>query len=454
MSMNKRDLTDFYEKDVPAYASYDNLRKIANVCDGLKISQRKLVWSAYKRCFNEFLKTESFANYAAVDQAYVHGAGNLVAVINGLVAPFVGANNYPLLVGNTGGFGNRIIPRAAAGRYTRCKMSDICKVLFKQIDNEILDKQYFEAQWIEPRYLVPIFPVLFLNGSEGLSTGFSQSIYPRNPVEVIEYIKKKLAGTAKPRMQLLPWFKGHLGKVVKNEDTGVVESFGVITKNNMTSYTITEIPIGIEYQKYITILDKLCDNGTIQDYTDKCDPKTDKILFEIKTSREFTRKHEAERKLLEAFKLVKGLPEVLTCITESNKVKEYSCIQDILDDFIEIRLKYYNLRKQHILDVIQRNLDMLQSKWLFCEGIIKKTIHVANVKKDDIIKQLEKVKGIKQIDGSYDYLLHIPIYQVTKEKIEELKKQIEDLKAEQKKTEATSINDMWLADLAEFKKAL
>lgn len=241
---------------------------------------------------------------------------------------------------------------------------------------------------------------------------------------------------------------------MKNEDTGVVESFGVITKNNMTSYTITEIPIGIEYQKYITILDKLCDNGTIQDYTDKCDPKTDKILFEIKTSREFTRKHETERKLLEAFKLVKGLPEVLTCITESNKVKEYSCIQDILDDFIEIRLKYYNLRKQHILDVIQRNLDMLQSKWLFCEGIIKKTIHIANVKKDDIIKQLEKVKGIKQIDGSYDYLLRIPIYQVTKEKIEELKKQIEDLKAEQKKTEATSINDMWLADLAEFKKAL
>ena len=51
-------------------------------------------------------------------------------------------------------------------------------------------------------------------------------------------------------------------------------------------------------------------------------------------------------------------------------------------------------------------------------------------------------------------MLRIPIYQVTKEKIEELKKQIEDLKAEQKKTEATSINDMWLADLAEFKKAL
>lgn len=454
MSMNKRDITDFYEKDVPAYASYDNLRKIANVCDGLKISQRKLIWSAYKRCFNEFLKTESFANYAAVDQAYVHGANNLIDVINGLVAPYVGANNYPLLVGNSGGFGNRIIPRAAAGRYTRCKMSDVCKALFKQIDNEILDKQYFEAQWIEPKHLMPIFPVLFLNGSEGLSIGFSQCILPRNPVEVIEYIKKKLAGTAKPRMQLLPWFKGHLGKVEKNAETGVVESYGVIVRNNMTSYTITEIPIGIEYKKYITILDKLCDNGTIQDYSDKCDPKTNTILFEIKTSREFTRKHDDERKLLEVFKLVKSLPEVLTCITEENRVKEYSCIQDILDDFITVRLKYYNIRKQHILDVIKRNLDILQSKWLFCEGIIKKTILVANVKKDDIVKQLQKIKDIKQIDGNYDYLLRIPIYQVTKEKIEELKKQIENQKVELKKVEATSINDMWLEDLAELKKSL
>ena len=452
--MNKRDLTDFYEKDVPAYASYDNLRKLANVCDGLKISQRKLVWAAYKHCYKDFMKTESFANYAAVDQAYVHGAGNLVEVINGLVAPYVGGNNYPLFTGNSGGFGNRITPRAAAGRYTRCKMSDICKAVFKEVDNEILDRQYFEAQWIEPKHLIPIFPVLFLNGSEGLSTGFSQSIFPRNPLEVIEYIKKKLAGTAKPRMQLLPWFKGHLGKVEKNAETGIDESFGVIERHNMTSYTISELPIGIEYQKYITYLDKLCDNGTIQDYDDDCDPKTNTICFKVKTSRDFTRKHEDERKLLEAFKLVRSLSEVLTCVTENNRVKEYSCIQDILDDFITVRLRYYDIRKKHILEVIQKNLEMLQSKWLFCDGIIKKNIKVANVKKDDIIKQLEKVLAIKKIDGDYMYLLRIPIYQVTKEKIEELKKQIDEQKAEYKKVQATSINDMWLADLAELKKSL
>ena len=57
----------------------------------------------------------------------------------------------------------------------------------------------------------------------------------------IGYIKKKINGTENPRMKLLPWFKGHLGKVEYNKELNRNESFGVITKNNMTSYTITDM---------------------------------------------------------------------------------------------------------------------------------------------------------------------------------------------------------------------
>lgn len=152
-----------------------------------------------------------------------------------------------MLTGNSGGFGCRISPRASAARYTRIRLSEISKKLFLTVDNNVLEKQYFEGQYIEPKFLVPIFPLMFLNGSHGLSTGFSQDIYQRNPIEVIEYIKKKLAGIEHPRMQLLPWFRGHLGNVAYNKELDRNESFGVITKNNMTSYTVTELPVGIEY---------------------------------------------------------------------------------------------------------------------------------------------------------------------------------------------------------------
>ena len=451
--MNKRNITDFYEKDVPAFASYDNLRKI-NGIDGLKLSQRKIIWTAFKRCRTDWLKTDTMCAQTQIDTNYIHGAANLEVVIDNMAANYIGSNNYALLTGNSGGFGCRISPRPSAGRYTRIKLSEISKKLFLPIDNEIIEKQFFEGQYIEPKFLIPIFPILFLNGSSGMSTGFSNQIYPRNPVEVIEYIKKRLSGTMNPRMELLPWFKGHTGKVEYNKDVERNESFGVYVKNNMNSYTITELPIGMEYQKYIETLDKLVENGTIQDYDDKCDPKTDKILFEIKTTREFTRKHDSERSVYEALKLVKSLPETLCCIDENNRVKEFSSVKEILDAFIDIRLKYYKTRKEYILKTLKADIEKLLSKYLFVEGIVKKTIIVSNRKKTDVEMQLNKIDRIIRIDGSYDYLLALPIHQLTSEKLNELKKQIQDKKDLFKAMKETAVETMWTNDLHEFKKAL
>lgn len=451
--MDKRTLTEYYENDVPAYASYDNCRKICGV-DGLKLSQRKIIYAAFKRCYSSWLKTDTMCAQTQIDTNYIHGAANLEGVIDGLVANYVGANNYALLIGNSGGFGCRIRPVPSAGRYTRVQLSDISKKLFLESDSEILDEQVFEGQVIEPKFFMPVFPVMFLNGASGMSTGFSNEILPRNPSEVIEYIKKKLAGTEKPRMQLLPWFRGHKGRVEFNKELGRNESFGVITKNNMTSYTITELPIGVEYQKYVEFLEKLCDNGTIVDYDDKCNPKNDSILFELKTTREFTKRHADERKLHEVLHLVKSLPEVLCCIDESNRVKEFSSIQEILDMFIDLRLKFYDKRKKHIIEKMKQKITELVSKYTFVAGIVKKTIIVSNKKKDDIVKQLEKIDKIIKIDGSYDYLLRMAIHSLTAEKLAELKQQILDTKAELDKVKATSIQDMWISDLHELKKAL
>ena len=451
--MDKRTLTEYYENDVPAYANYDNIRKL-NGIDGLKLSQRKVVYAAFKRCYNSWLKTDTMCAQTQIDTNYIHGAANLEVVIDNMVANYVGANNYPLLIGNSGGFGCRISPRPSAGRYTRIHLADIAKKLFLEIDNEILEKQVFEGDEIEPKFFVPIFPVMFLNGASGMSTGFSNEILPRNPAEVIEYIKKKIAGTERPRMQLLPWFKGHLGKVEFNKELNRNESFGVVTRNNTTSYTITELPIGTEYQKYVEFLDKLCDNGIIVDYDDKCDPKTDKILFNIKTTREFTKKHTDERKLYDAFHLIKSLPEVLCCIDENNRVKEFNSIQDILDMFINIRLKFYDKRKKYILESLKSKISELVSKYTFVLGIVKKTIVVSNKKKDDIIKQIDPIDKIIKIDGSYDYLRRMPIHSLTTEKLAELKQQIIDTKAEFDKVKATTIQDMWLGDLHELKKVL
>ena len=208
----------------------------------------------------------------------------------------------------------------------------------------------------------------------------------------------------------------------------------------------------MEYDKYIEHLDKLCDDKVIVDYDDKCDTKKDNILFEIKTTREFTKKHEDVESLNKVFKLVKSLPENFTCIDENSRAKQFETVQDVLDNFIDIRLKFYQKRKDYLLKTMVDKLTQLASKYYFVKGVVEDKIVVNKRKKDNIVAQLEKFEKIKKINGTYDYLLAMSISSLGFEKMEELKKLIEDGKDEYKKTKETTIQDMWLADLKELQK--
>lgn len=450
----KRSVTSYFKEDKPVWACYDATRKLPSYIDGLKNSQRKLVWVAFNKISHEFMKTETYCNIVSLDTAYIHGSGNLCSVCASLVQNFIGACSYPYFLGNDGGWGSRLITRESAPRYTKVKIADITKKLFNPTDNEIYERQYFEGQYIEPKYLVPIFPTILLNNSNGITAGFAENIYARNPDEVISYIRKKLNGTERPRMELAPWFNGYKGEIRFNKELNVYESVGHIEQNNMTSYTITEIPIETSYQKYIETLDSLIENGTIQDYEDRCNPRTNDLLFEIKTTRDFTRKHGDLESLYKVLKLVKSLPEQYNCIDENGCVKEFNNVFEILDSYMKIRLKLYDKRKTWLLDSLKSKLVMLSSKYLFIEAIVNNKLVVNKKKKDEIVAQLEKLEKIKKVNDSYDYLLALPIHSLTKEKMEELKKQIEDGKDEYKKIKETAIETMWLDDLAELRKAL
>lgn len=449
---NDYSISKFFMEDLPSYAAYDGTRKIAQVWDGLKISMRKIIFTLQNKYPKEFVKTETLANVCAAYTNYLHGAANLGGVCDTMAQSFVGANNYPLITGNSGGFGTRIRPVCSANRYTRVSLSEITKHLFIDTDNKIIEPQFFEGDYIEPKYFMPVFPVLFLNGSTGMSTAYAHNIFPRDPHEVISYIKKKLAGTERPRMELAPWFKGFNGTVRKNEETGFYECVGVIERNNMTSYMIKEIPIGMEYSKYIEVLDKLCEDKVIVDYDDKCDTKKDNILFEVKTTREFTRKYEDIESLNKVFKLVKSLPENFTCIDENSRAKQFDAVQDILDNFISIRLKFYQKRKDYLLKTMIDKLTQLASKYYFIKGVVDGQIVVSKRKKENIIAQLEKFEKIKKVNGTYDYLLALSISKLTIEEMDALKEEIVQLKTKYSETKNNTIENMWLSDLKELQR--
>lgn len=452
--MQDKLVSTFYKEDVPAFASGDNIRKIASYIDGLKLSARKLVYTMLEKYPNSNTKTKTaqFANVAAAFTNYNQGENNLGGVSNTLAQDFCGTNNYPLFIGR-GNFGNRLDDSCAATRYTFLSASKMLKALFNHYDNIIVGNQIYEGDKIEPLYYMPVISTLFLNGSNGLSTGFRQVILPRNINDIIEYITKRLNGIEKPRTKLIPWWKDFKGSCRYNSD-GNLEILGCVERINTTTYNITELPISVQYSKYCEFLDRLEENGTIQNWKDLCDPKTNSILFEIKTTRDFSRKHQDVESLLKVFHLIKPFTEHYNCIDEQNRVKEFNSIQEILDSFIDIRLKFYQKRKDYIIESIKNNLIMLASKYHFIKGIVDESIIVNKRKKDNIEAQLDKNDKIHRIDGNYNYLLSMPIHSLTQEKMEELKKLIDEKKAEYKDIKETSIQTMWLNDLHELKKCL
>ena len=444
-------VSEFYQTEAINYASYDNLRKLAGMVDGLKMSQRKLLHTMRQKFSKEYVKTETFANICTAMTQYLHGSQNLVGVASGMAQSFIGSNNFPLFKGNSGGFGTRINPTFAAGRYTRMTLSEIAELLFDKKDDPVLEEQIFEGDVIEPRTFVPVFPVIFLNGSNGMSTGFSETIFPRNPKDVISYIKAKLDGKDTSKIKLAPWFKGFKGNIVIGK-SGVYEIQGVITKNNSTSYTISEIPIGFEYAKYVEFLDKLCDDGVIVDYDDNCDTKTDDIMFAIKTSREFTRNHPDQESLIKEFKLSKTLPENLCFIDTANKVKVFDSVESLLDDFIDIRYGLYIKRKERLLRTLKAELCRLAARFVFCKSVIDGTLVISNRSKADISADMEHIDKLIKIDGTFDWLLRMPIHSISTDTMTELKSQIIAKKEEYTKIQNTSEKTMWEEDLDKLSK--
>lgn len=449
---------DFFQGDYVNYGSYDNYRKIACYIDGLKPSARKALYTMIEQNINSPIKVNSCASKISEFTNYLHGQPSIEGVIVGCAQNFVGSNNIPLFQ-RDGNFGSRFETQPSASRYIKTQKEKYLDKIFKVEDNNILEEQIFEGDKIEPKYYLPVIPMLLINGSEGLSTGFAQKILPRNPKQIKDYLINILSGQkTKPLSSLNPFFKGFKGKIKKAENDNSWEILGSIQKQNANTYIITEIPIGYDLNDYIKVLDDLEEKGTIKSYSDLS--TDDKFKFEIKFTRGTTFKINKEDKtldqiseaeLLSILKLVKKVTENYTCSNESLSITEFSSVDEIIEDYIDIKKIYLKKRKDFLLKKLYYDIVINASKYFFIKGVVEDTIKIRNIKYDDIIEQLKTNNNIKtDKNNSYDYLLNMAVHSLTKEKYEALKLLINKLKEQYKNLEKKTIEEIWIEELNEL----
>jgi DNA topoisomerase-2 len=435
--------------------------------DGLKISLRKILFSAFKMNLTSEIKVAQFSGYVSEHSGYHHGEASLNGAIVGMAQDFVGSNNINLLLPN-GQFGTRLQggKDSASERYIFTQLNKITRSIFPASDDHILNYLNDDGLPVEPVFYAPIIPMVLINGSKGIGTGFSTDIMCYNPIEIIQYLKNKLSDIHE-KMDFIPFYEGFKGKITKISDEKFLIK-GIYEKIGTDTIRVTELPVGYWTEDFKELLEELIEPSpgkdgkkppaTIKDYDDMS--KDTNVDFTIIFSK-------GKLEELENCKVdydCNGLEKLLKLYTtntttnmhlfDANDIlQKYDNITDIIDSYYEVRLKMYQERKNFMMDALQKELILLSNKAKYIQENLDGTIDLRKKKKEQVVEMLQE-KGYDKIqnDEEYKYLVKMPMDSVTEENVEKLlnEKCVKETELEIVKT--TTINKMWMQELDALQK--
>lgn len=478
-SMSKISYTDFINKELILFSMADNQRSIPSVLDGLKPGQRKVLYTCFRKNLKKDMKVVELAGLVSGMTAYQHGDTSLQQTIVGLAQTFVGSNNINCLE-PSGNFGSRLQGGSdcASARYIYTRLSPFARKVFHTADEPLLTYNEDDGKKIEPEAYMPVVPMILINGADGIGTGWSSSIPNYNPEDIVKNLKLLMDGQTPEPMQ--PWFRGFTGEVV---DLGGdrYKFSGIIKETGDKEVEITELPIRTWTQDFKDKLEDIIKAekvpSFIRDYKDY--NTHSKVHFVIQLD-EKNLKNAVSEGLEEKFKLSKTIATSnLVAFDPEGRITKYATVDDILKEFFTVRLKYYERRKQHQLSEFQRELEKLSNQARFVQMIIDGSLVISKKKKHVLVNEL-KEKGFKPIakvadaaklgedepamededeadnhetevlSSSYDYLLGMPMWSLTQERVEKLRGQIGDKEMEIDVLIKLSKEEIWKHDLEEF----
>ena len=455
----------FINQEMIHFSTYDCARSIPNMVDGLKISLRKILYSAFKRKLTSEIKVAQFSGYVSEHSSYHHGEASLNGAIVNMAQNFMGSNNINLLEPN-GQFGTRLHggDDSASERYIFTLLNPLTRHIFPEMDDAVLNYLNDDGTIVEPEYYAPIIPFALMNGISGIGTGFSCNIAPYNPLTIIEYLKLKLTNKKVDAIDFIPYYEGFKGTISRLEDNKFLIK-GVYEKIDNDKIRITELPVGTWTMPYTTFLEGLVDGST---KNGKKIPSSIRDFNSISTevSVDFTITF-PRGKLLELESVldpigINGVEKLLklsTTVSTTNmhmfnkdcKLHKYASVPEIIEEFYGVRLHIYDKRKQSLIAHMENKLIKLSNRAKYIMDTLNNKVDLRRksaVQVTELLTQME----FKLIDGDFKYLIKMPMDSVTQENVDHILKEKSDTEAELERIRNTSLQKMWLVELNKLDK--
>ena len=456
---------EFISKEMIHFSKYDCDRSIPNMIDGLKTSQRKILFTAFKRKLTQEIKVAQFSGSVSEISSYHHGESSLNGAIIGLAQNFVGANNINLFEPK-GQFGTRLQggKDSASERYIFTNLNPLTRYIYPSLDDNVLKYLDDDGTPVEPVYYAPIIPMILINGSKGIGTGFSSDILPYNPLSIIDYVIATIQNKEKP--QVLPYFQGFKGIItpINSSKYLIKGKYDIISDNQVRVY---ELPVGTWTDDYKQTLENLIqDDGKktgkkksiITDYTDM---STDcSVDITITFSPGFIQKMiqtETEYGCCELEKFLKlyttKTSTNMHMFDETEKLKKFDNVEDIIDYYINIRRNIYKLRKDYLLKALKTELLVLTNKARFITDILNDKIILKRKKKEEVINMLNNAKyDCIDDDNEFKYLTKLPMDSVTEENVEKILKDRDDKNKELEILINKTEDMIWFEELTKLRE--
>lgn len=467
-------------------------RAIPSVVDSFKVVQRKVIFGCFKKkIFSESVKVAQLGALIATLTQYHHGEVSLIDAIVNLAQDFVGCGNVALLFPD-GQFGSRHDGGndSAAPRYIATRLTKISQLIFPQEDNPILHYLEDEGHSIEPNYLLPICPLVLLNGAAGIATGFSTFVPCYNPREIVQCLRYLLSNEDEKAQdianKLVPWYHGFRGTIHsigldKYVSKGHIHSLS----ENERHIIIDELPIQVWTKTYVEMLEFWLERGIISDLNENSMETTIRFEFKInelyytqmlngtfkkpsKDKEDEQQQQEEESESLETttttstthlekieslykpLQLIKSMSTAnMHLIDVHGKIKLYKNVYEILMDFYAARLEGYKKRKQYQIDQFMLLLPQLQNEMRFIQAIINDEIIIKHKSKSEIETQLTQ-----QNFSDFSRLMNMSMMSMSNEHVQSLQKRIETVQDELLTIQSKSPESLWLSDLTNLESEL
>ena len=489
--------TKFINDEMIHFSKYDCDRSIPNLMDGLKISLRKILFSAFKKNLKTEIKVAQFSGYVSEHSGYHHGEASLNAAIVGMAQNFVGSNNINLFEPN-GQLGSRLQggKDSASERYIFTQLNKLTRLIYRNEDDSILTYLDDDGQSVEPIYYVPIIPMVLVNGTKGIGTGFSTEIMCYNPLQIIAYIKHKLAGGASstseqiPAPTIEPFYKNFKGTIRRVSDTKYLLK-GCYTILDEKKIRITELPVGTWTDDYKKFLENLIEpphaaaGGKDKDSTANTAPivkeyndmSTDTHVDITVTMAANIIKTYSEKAMEYDCNMLEKVLGLYTTQSTTNmnlfdakeKLVKYSSAEEIADSYSITRLEFYRKRKDALMAGLRKELMTLSNRARYITELLEDTLDLRRKTNKQLVELLKERKydsmdansgehgGDELSSGQgeqgqqgYKYLLKLPMDSVSEENVKKLLNEKERKEKELSELSFKTVEQMWVKDLEEL----